>query len=153
MTNSRTFFCSSLNDIGAGRWGGFVAGMGSKSPHERGSWRFWGGGTAPGERERFCEAVNDDEARGALSASRLATPSWMAFLRVSESVLRLGAVGGPGVGAGGVSDMLFEEKSRFMVARPERGCRSGCITSSDDERNVQGATFIHGILARAKGVT
>lgn len=110
---------------------GNVEEEGSKSPHDRGSWRFWGGGTAPGERERFC-----DEAR-ALSDSRLAIPSWMAFLRVSESALRLGAVGGPGAGAGGVS--VFEEKSRLMVARPERGCRSCCIISSDDERNVQDA--------------
>lgn len=115
-------------------------------PHERGSWRFWGGGTAPGERDRFCEAVDDNEARGALSASRLATPSWMAFLRVSESALRLEAVGGPGTGAGGVSVVLFEEKSRLMVERPERGCRSRSITSSEDERNVQDtATVTHSI--------
>jgi hypothetical protein len=66
----------------------------------------------------------------------------MAFLRVSESALRLGAVGGPGAGAGGASVVLFEEKSRLMVARPERGCRSRCITSSDDERNVQDAATV-----------
>ena len=96
----------------------------------------------PGERERFWE-VNDNEARGALSASRLATPSWMAFLRVSESALRLEAIGCPGAGAGGVSVMLFKEKSRLMVARPERGCRSRCsIISSDDERTVQDAATV-----------
>jgi len=104
----------------------------SKSPHERGSWRFRGGGIAPGESERFCDAVCDDEEREALSVSRLATPSWMAFLRASESALRLGA---GGTEAGGVSVILFEEKSRLTVARPERGCRSRCIISSDDERN------------------
>lgn len=108
----------------------------SKSPHELGSWRFLGSDTGPGERERFCEAVNDDEAGEALSASRLATPSWIAFLRESESVLRLVAAEGR-VEAGGVSVVLFEEKSRFTVASPERGCRSSCIISGDDERNVQ----------------
>ena len=51
-----------------------------------------------------------------------------------KGALRLGAVGAE---AGGVSVVLLEEKSRLMVVRPERGCRSGCITSGDDERNVQ----------------
>jgi hypothetical protein len=77
----------------------------------------------------------------------------MAFLRVSESALRLEAVGGPGAGAGGVSVVLFEEKSRLMVERPERGCRSCCITSSDNERNVQDAAThsIHYLGKSASG--
>jgi hypothetical protein len=61
----------------------------------------------------------------------------MAFLRVSESALRLGAVGGPGAGAGGVSVVLFEEKSRLMVESPERGCRSRCITMKGMSKTPQ----------------
>ena len=134
MTSSKTYFCSSLNDI-SGRGGGF----GSKSPHELGSWRFLAVGTTSGERERFCEAVNCDELREVDPASRLATPSWIAFLRVSENVLRLVAVAvavGAEAGHGMASVVLFDEKSRLSVARPERGCRLSCIITRDDERNV-----------------
>ena len=92
-------------------------------------------GAAPGESGRFCEAVNDDKAGDALSTSRLAMPSWMAFLRESESVLRLVAAAA-GTEAWGEFVMLFDVKSRLTVARPERGCRSSCIISGDDERKV-----------------
>jgi len=108
---------------------GQVAEDGSQSsPHELGSRRFLRGGAAPGERERFCETVGDGEVREAFSASRLATPSWIAFLRESESVLRL--LGAEGTKAGEDLVVSFDEKSRLTVARPERGCRSSCIVVS-----------------------
>lgn len=65
----------------------------------------------------------------AFSASRLATPSWMAFLRESESVLRLVGAGA-GTKTGEVLVVWFDEKSRLTVVKPERGCRSSCIVVS-----------------------
>jgi hypothetical protein len=59
----------------------------------------------------------------------------MAFLRVSESVLRLVAATGSRE-AGGICVVLFDEKSRLTVARPERGCRSSCIVASNDKSDV-----------------
>lgn len=73
--------------------------------------------------------VGDGEGREAFSTSRLATPSWIAFLRESESVLRLvGAAAG--TKAGEVPVVWFDEKSRLTVVKPERGCR--CIVVSTD---------------------
>jgi len=110
---------------------------GPMSSHDLGSWRFLGSGAASGVRERFCEPGANDEAREAFSASRLATPSWIAFRRESESALRLVATGvTAGAGAKDVPAESFDEKSRLTVARPERGCRSTCIIA-DDKRNVR----------------
>jgi hypothetical protein len=63
----------------------------------------------------------------------------MAFLSESESVDRLGA---ESEGAGDESVVLLDEKSRLMVASPERGCLSGCAIATDDVR-LKGA-FIQG---------
>ena len=81
--------------------------------------------------------MGDGEVREASPASRLATPSWIAFLRESESVLRLVGAGA-GTKAEEVLGEWFDEKSRLTVVKPERGCRSSCIVVSNDNSKSMG---------------
>jgi len=61
---------------------------------------------------------------------------------VSESVDRLGT---EEEGAENESADLLDEKSRLMVARPERGCLSGCVIARNNEKrrvDVHGALLV-----------